>query len=82
MTDINEILDPTHARWQKQHFRSAYTIDIVCRKDGREYRYEGDFLKDVARALVPRTAEEMEFVRVASEGNVVPMEAMQMRKED
>jgi hypothetical protein len=66
MTDLAEILNPDHERWQRQHFRNARSIDIVCRKDGREYRYEGDFLKEIARALVPRTPEEAEFVQVVT----------------
>jgi hypothetical protein len=76
-----EALNPEHERWQRQNFRSARTIDIVCRKDGREYRYEGDFLKDVARVLVPTTPGEVEFARIASEVNAPLPSIMQKRKE-
>lgn len=57
--DTNEVikaLDPEHKRWSERRFFAAHTIDIIVRKDGKEYRYEGDFLKDVARALAPRYA--------------------------
>jgi hypothetical protein len=77
-----EALNPEHERWRRQNFRSARTIDIVCRKDGREYRYEGDFLKDIARALVPTTPEEIEFVRIAKMGDgVVHLGAARTQKE-
>lgn len=34
-----------------RHFWAAHKIDIVARKDGKEYRLEGDWLKDMCRAL-------------------------------
>ena len=71
MTDLSAILNPAHSRWQEQRFRSASSIDIIVRKDGREYRYEGDFLKEIARALVPTTPTEIEFVRMATMGDGV-----------
>lgn len=40
--------------WWEQHngvIQRARTIDIIVRKDGREYHIEGDFLKIIARAL-------------------------------
>jgi hypothetical protein len=53
---LTAALDPSHERWGQQRFRAAHTIDIIVRKDGKEYRYEGDFLKDVARVLIPSRA--------------------------
>lgn len=51
---VIKALNPEHKRWSERRFFAASTIDIIVRKDGKEYRYEGDFLKDVARELVPR----------------------------
>lgn len=40
----------------------AHTIDIVVRKDGREYRIESDFLKQVASSLISLEMLEKEDV--------------------
>lgn len=53
---LMEALNPAHDRWRHRAFRAAHTIDIIVRKDGHAYRYEGDFLKDVSRVLVPAVA--------------------------
>lgn len=39
--------------WRKQGgiIQRARIIDIIARKDGQDYRIEGDFLRDVARLL-------------------------------
>lgn len=37
-----------------RHFWAAHEIDIVARKDGQEYRLEGDWLKEACRALEPK----------------------------
>lgn len=34
--------------------RRAHSIDIVARKDGREERFQADWLKGLIRALAPR----------------------------
>jgi hypothetical protein len=61
-----EALNPNHSRWKERRLRAAHEIDIIVRKDGREYRYEGDFLKDVARALLPVTHEEAGLAHVVN----------------
>lgn len=53
---IIKALDPAHKRWSERRFFAAHTIDIIVRKDGKEYHYEGDFLKDIAREIAPRVA--------------------------
>lgn len=30
---------------------SAYTVDVIVRKDGRETRYEGEFVKSLLRRV-------------------------------
>ena len=50
---MREALLPEHERWCDPRFRNAHNIEILCRKDGRTNVYEGDWLKDVARTLVP-----------------------------
>jgi hypothetical protein len=52
---LRDALQPTLSCWRERRFRTASTIDIIVRKDAKEYRYEGDFLKDVARVLLPDT---------------------------
>ena len=37
-----------------RHFWAARNIDIVARKDGREYRLEGDWLKELVKLLDKR----------------------------
>jgi hypothetical protein len=36
---------------EHRHFYAAHKIDIVARKDGKEYRLEGDWLKDVVKGM-------------------------------
>jgi hypothetical protein len=40
-----------------RHFTAAHTIDIIARKDGREYSLEGDWLKPFVAALAPAAGE-------------------------
>jgi hypothetical protein len=54
---LEDALNPSHRRWTERKFRNAHTIDIIVRKDAQEYRYEGDFLKDVARIIAPEISE-------------------------
>lgn len=37
---------------------NAHVIDIVVRKDGKEYRYQGDWLKPLAK-LTRQTADKL-----------------------
>ena len=39
-------------------FRDPHTIDIIIRKDAKEYQYEGDFLKPLAWALIEYNGAE------------------------
>jgi len=57
MTDIERVLARIPASFVREfmahrHFWAAHEIDIVARKDGKEYRLEGDWLKDVCRAAL------------------------------
>jgi len=41
-----------------RHFWAAHEIDIVARKDGREYRLEADWLKQALHPHQDRTASK------------------------
>jgi hypothetical protein len=54
LNDINELQMDTIAK-TVAHAKRAHEIDIIIRKDGKETRYEGDWIKHLSYRIVLNT---------------------------
>ena len=70
MNDITQAIEKVEARLKWRQLGPIHYIDIIVRRNGKDERYEGDWLKDLPRLVreVARVAQE----RVAERSLGIP----------